>query len=99
MENLAPKQFNEPTPKDEIEKTASHIIEQFQEQFPEHSLMYKGFQSGFGFEDDAYLFNIMTEQSNAYDATFSVTELDLQSVEDAFVKKMKLFGEDIKEIA
>lgn len=75
------------------------IMEQFQEQFPEYNLIFSGVQLGEGFGDDMYLFTIYDKESSAHGATFIVTELDLQSVKDAFVKKMKLFGEDIEEVA
>lgn len=101
MENLAPKRFNEPTPekKAQITEQALHIIEQLQEQSPDYKIVFNGVQFGYNLVDDMYLFTIKNEELSANGATFAVIELDLQSVESAFMAKMKLFGEDIKEAA
>jgi len=101
MENLAPKQVSEPTPKEKAKITEKvlHVIEQFQKQFPDYKIVFNGVQPGYNLADDMYLFTIDNDKLSADGAMFTVTRLDLQSVESAFVEKVKLFGEDIKEIA
>lgn len=100
MENLAPKQVSEPTSKEKakITEKALHVIEQFQEQFPDYKIIFSGIQPGYNLVDDMYLFTIDDDKLVANGAMFTAKRLDLQSVENAFVEKMKLFGEDIKEI-
>jgi hypothetical protein len=99
MEKIVLKQVNESVGenKKEIEEKVLNIIEQFQEHFPDHKLIYNGVQHGYGTVKSLFLFTIDSEYSSTNSTTFSVTELDLQTVESAFIEKMKMFGEDVVE--
>ncbi len=77
---------------------ALEIVKEFPEQFPNHVITYVGVQSGGGLCDDAYLFDIMSKQSAANGTAFAVRKLDQKIVEDAFVKKIKAFGEDVVKV-
>ena len=81
------------------ESVALKIVEDFAEYFPNHEIVYKGEQVFPGTAiDPLYLFNVISEVSKAGNATFSVKELNMQAVGDAFVKTTKNFGEDVENV-
>jgi len=80
----------------DVEKIALKIVEDFAEYFPNHKIIYKGQQVFPNTPiDELYLFNVGSETSRAFNTTFSVNKLDIQSVGETFVETLKNYGEDV----